>query len=62
MNDRRDPTALGEALLAVRELHPRSPLSAVYDRSTFRTPDHKADPSPLEKYGDPRTLPTTLPN
>jgi hypothetical protein len=58
--DKRDPAALGAALLAVSPLFLSA--SRAYDRSTFRVPDHVADPSPIEKYGDPRTIPSTMPN
>lgn len=62
MHDSRDPAALGAALLGVRGAHPGRPLSEVYDSSTFRVPDHIADPSPIDKYGDPRSIPSTMPN
>jgi hypothetical protein len=32
-----------------------------YDRTTLRVPDHDAAPSPLEKYGRPQAIPSTLP-
>lgn len=62
--DRRDPSALGEALLSRREptsgfdrLVPR-PLSALYDAAPLVVPDVH-DPSPIERYGSPRELPST---
>jgi hypothetical protein len=57
--DKRDPAMLGSALLAMAFLH--GSVRAAYDRSTFRTPDY-ADETTLQKYGDPRELPSTLPN
>lgn len=67
MNDRRDPSLLREALLARREpdsgfgrLIPFT-LSGLYDAAPLDVPDHSADPGPVEKYGDPRSLASTLP-
>lgn len=56
MNDRRDPKILGEKLLAIASLEGRPEdvtLSAIADRAMLHVPDHKANPSVLEKYGDP---------
>lgn len=52
MVDHRDPTALGNALLELRARTPNLTLSQVYDQvaAGLRVPDHKADPTPLEKY------------
>lgn len=67
MNDRRDPALLGERLLARRgeprfdRLVPRT-LSELYDAAPLPTPDHDADPSSVEKYGDPRVLPSSIPD
>lgn len=59
MIDKRDPGALGSLLLAMAILH--GSVRAAYDRSTFHTPDYR-DETTIEKYGDPRLLPSTLPN
>jgi hypothetical protein len=61
MKDNRDPDALGEKLLAFAN-HPGRQgmaLSEIYDRASLPhnraldVPNHTADPSPVEKYGDP---------
>jgi hypothetical protein len=57
--DKRDPAALGNVLLVMAFLH--GSVRVAYDRSTFHTPDYR-DETTLEKYGDPRKLPSTLPN
>lgn len=54
MVDRRDPSALGTALLALPR---RGRLSSRYDRNRTalaRVARHSANPSCIEKYGDPR--------
>lgn len=60
MKDNRDPQALGAAVLVLAELH--GSARKALDRSTFRTIPHTADPGPIEKYGDPRLIPSTMPN
>lgn len=65
MKDLRDPKILGEELLSLAKLAKGVPLSAVYDRHVHALeacPDYDANPSPLEKYGRPQDLPSTLPN
>jgi hypothetical protein len=57
--DKRDPAQLGNLLLVMAFLH--GSVRAAYDRSTFRTPDY-ADETTLQKYGDPRSILSTLPN
>ena len=58
--DKRDPAALGNLLLVMAFLH--GSVRAAYDRSSFHgVPDYR-DETTLEKYGDPRSLPSTLPN
>lgn len=59
MIDKRDPAALGNALFVMALLH--GSVRDAYDRSTFRVPDYR-DETTIEKYGDPRLLPSTLPN
>jgi hypothetical protein len=59
MRDKRDPAALGNLLLVMAMLH--GSVRVAYDRCTFRVEDYR-DPTTLEKYGDPRKLPSTLPN
>lgn len=59
MKDLRDPAMLGNVLLAMATLH--GSVREAYDRSTFRTPDYR-DETTIEKYGDPRLLPSTMPN
>lgn len=64
--DRRDPAALGEALLSRRDpsagfdrLVPLT-LSELADAAPLVVPD-TYDPSPVERYGDPREIVSTLP-
>ena len=57
--DKRDPAALGSALFVMALLH--GSVREAYDRCTFRVPDYR-DETTIEKYGDPRLLPSTLPN
>lgn len=58
MTDLRDPTALGNALLALASqgASKNVALSAIYDSRTIAVRDYDANPSVLEKYGDPRDL------
>lgn len=67
MRDLRDPSKLGEGLLSLRHHlgQPLMPLSELFDahRSLlYHSPDYDHNPGPVEKYGDPRLLPSTLPN
>ena len=41
--DQRDPTALGKALLGIRQATPKRKLSEVMDKSRFRIPDYKEE-------------------
>jgi len=62
--DLRDPMILGATLLGLRG-RKKSPLSKIADanRGVLRQiPRYSANPTPHEKYGDPRSLPSTLPN
>lgn len=64
MKDLRDPVLLGEALVESRDYFGK-PLSQIYD--DFRglledCPDYDHNPGPIEKYGDPRLIPSTMPN
>lgn len=65
MKDNRDPSELGNKLLHVRKTpvnnFDRSPLSFVADHAPLRVRDHVANPGPIEKYGDPTKLPSTMP-
>ena len=55
MKDLRDPKALGELLLGVD-----IPLRTAADLNPS-APDYR-DPDPIEKYGRPQDIPSTLPN
>ena len=59
MKDLRDPALLGGKLLAQKERLKLSKLS--YATDELYVPDYR-DETTLEKYGDPRLLPSTLPN
>ena len=69
MRDLRDPGKLGEMLLrlhaAPSSVYPsHKPLhytANVAPPHTLNVPDYR-DETTLEKYGDPRDLPSTLPN
>lgn len=60
MRDQRDPTHLGEAILALRAKTSRGRLTDVVDRN-WRALDRvpaTRDVGPNERYGDPRLLPS----
>lgn len=62
MRDLRDPRVLGAALLAGRAgVDPCFGLSRVADHMPLRVPNYR-DQTTIQKYGDPRLLPSTLPN
>ena len=63
MRDQRDPTKLGEAILALREKRKTGSLAHIVDAATGRTgplddiPPTR-DVGPTERYGDPRRHPS----
>ena len=71
MRDQRDPTDLGRMILSVlSENRARGPMAATEAHDIVETAiaddvlpikPYNANPTPHEKYGDPRTLPSTLP-
>ena len=62
MKDNRDPRELGLKLLYAREYVDRCfPMSKIADHGPHQVGDYR-DETTLEKYGDPRLLPSTLPN
>lgn len=66
MKDLRDPTELGQKLLYAAQ-HRRAhgdntkALSFVADHAPLNVPDYDHNPGPIEKYGDPTKLPSTMP-
>jgi hypothetical protein len=58
----RDPSQLGEALLRIRRRRLKKPLSEWYDEREWNSIEDTVDVGPTERYGDPRLLPSTLPN
>lgn len=64
MKDNRDPKLLGEKIFAHRSPNTRKAdlrLSQIIDYMPLNVPDYR-DESTIEKYGDPRLIPSTLPN
>lgn len=67
MRDLRDPQELGAALLRIAASarprpFPGSGLSRFADSPVlFGVPDFSSDEGPVERYGDPRKLPSTMP-
>lgn len=64
MRDLRDPAKLGLALEGLATGHDAR-LRFIYDKYRMnldRVPDYDHDPGPLERYGDPRKIPSTMPN
>ena len=61
--DLRDPKRLGEALEILRQKHPEISMPALVNIvRDIDVPNYDAEHiGPIEKYGDPRTLPTTMP-
>lgn len=65
--DLRDPTELGNKLLYAAQ-HRRAhgdktkPLSYVADHAPLGVPDYANSQGPIEKYGDPTKIPSTMPN
>jgi len=66
LRDLRDPEKIGKRLLRIRqEDFPHKPFHYIVDveaRTEPPAPDYVDPASPVEKYGDPRLLPSTLPN
>lgn len=64
MRDKRDPQKLGELYLVLRQKHPDHDVGQVMrELAKCGCDDYDAEHiGPLEKYGDPRALPSTLPN
>lgn len=60
MKDNRDPNLLGLKILEQRK-SPTCPLSQVIAHLQLHVPDYQ-DETTIEKYGDPRLLPSTMPN
>lgn len=66
MSDKRDPKLLGEKLLGFRPMrkyagHGLSVVADGIEMHMYPVPDYR-DETTIEKYGDPRLLPSTLPN
>lgn len=66
MRDQRDPQKIGERLALIRKHDfPTKPFHYIVDveaRTEPPAPDYdSAHMGPLEKYGDPRKLPSTMP-
>jgi hypothetical protein len=64
LRDQRDPQALGEIYLRLRQKYPNNSVSDLINEMNLNEcQDYDAvHMGPLEKYGDPRVLPSTLPN
>ena len=65
MKDLRDPKELGAWILSLRTAPNLrgDPLSEAVRRLPSRhIRDYSHDAGPVEKYGDPRTIPSTMPN
>jgi hypothetical protein len=63
MRDLRDPTELGRKLLFYRHASPAVvKTSVIADEAPLHVRDYDANPGPIEKYGDPTKLPSTMPN
>jgi hypothetical protein len=64
VRDLRDPTELGlkalELRRAVGACHSR--FSLVIDAMPLNVKDYANSQGPIEKYGDPRKIPSTMPN
>lgn len=67
MRDLRDPSELGHKLLESRAGYRRAglpqgtPLHECADRWPLHVRNYDANPGPLEKYGDPTKIPSTMP-
>lgn len=61
VRDKRDPEKLGEFLLGWAE---KASIKVREAQDSFWAPipDYVSNPGPHEKYGDPRLIPSTLPN
>lgn len=57
--DMRDPRELGAFLAEAHALEPESLLSRIADIWADEPIENYCDEGPIEKYGDPRTLPPT---
>lgn len=65
MKDLRDPLLLGWELLRLRHSFEKRPLHVLYDvhqSALHSTPRYYDEDGPVEKYGDPRLIPSTMPN
>jgi hypothetical protein len=65
MTDRRNPVLLGSEILRLRHSFEKRPLHVLVDvhqAALHATPRYYDEDGPIEKYGDPTKLPSTLPN
>lgn len=60
MRDLRDPNELGLKLLATAKQN-KMTVRMVYASGAIHVQDYDHNPGPIEKYGDPRKLPSTMP-
>lgn len=60
MRDLRDPILLGRLIIAVRSNKRSGFLSDTLGSRYLSAPDYSHNPGPIEKYGDPTKLPSTL--
>lgn len=62
LKDLRDPKLLGAKLLEVHSWDKGVPLHQTASfAGGWKIPDYDANPGPIEKYGDPTKLPSTMP-
>ena len=61
MRDLRDPSELGSKLLEESRKSPRK-IHDVADRAPLHVRDYVSPAHPHDRYGDPRKIPSTMPN